>query len=766
MAKPIPQDETPVSRRERQNREIQDSVEVTKSRKAMEALLSVNKKISKTLEKGERVSKKALDVASKKMSGEDTGKVAKVVRGVATAMKVIGDPEMALKSWRAKSASATRQFEKEQAKMKADHRKATEMLKKATEDGDKDAIAKLKAVLEAITEAQKKLVADREKATGYFSKNEGFDKFKKGILDSIGNVRTAFDEIAGERAKPTKAKPSYVKLDPTEVAKSEKKADERAKKSDKKAEEIAKKSDEKADSRAKKSDEKAEKRSKKLSDVTEKLAQRREKNQEKSEKAKEKKTEAIAKAKSRKQIDAQAEEVKADQEAEKKTEAREAKRIKRDVAKSDLAKLANRLEKSFESRFGGSEDSGFDLDGDDKKKKKKGRKGKGKGKGRGKVSKAKPKMPKPSKVPKASGGALSRGARAVANVGSKIGGTVVRGALTAGRVVASAATGTAGAVVGSAVVGMTAGTALVESGLLGENLASQYTIGDLFSNWFGEGTRNLERALETEKKKALDKADKDFKDFKGIAWNGVPPDRLKEMKSPSMMAFVNRYYQLFMQETEWGATHTILSQHRDADKIPQDQKDQAQAMWKQAMTARIKYKKEYIEKIPRLGESKVDVTKPVQETAKATNEQNAEVDRKAKQNQDAIAQSTANAIPTPSKSPVPKVGTGAGTGSTGSYQAPPMGAQSRTGAGSGAYGGTGSTTGKQVRGASNASAPSESLDELEKFLMGSFIPALANAIADKIGKSGGGSSSSQSRQQPQVGKQSNPMKPSIPKMYK
>lgn len=224
----------------------------------------------------------------------------------------------------------------------------------------------------------------------------------------------------------------------------------------------------------------------------------------------------------------------------------------------------------------------------------------------GRKTKGRAKPPRTSKPPKAPGkaGRLARAGRVLGKVGSKLGGAARlagRGALQVGSRVAGAGLGTAGAVVGSAVAGLAIGNAISESGFLqrigfyDQTDANAYSVGDLVDKAFGDGTRNVRRVAEREAKRAMDKADQDFRKMKGGQgpWVGMSDSQVKDFAKNRPVDFAN-YHRLYIEECRLGAFDTYLQQSKDSGLISDTDKAQANARWKQAMDARVKFKKDVV----------------------------------------------------------------------------------------------------------------------------------------------------------------------------
>lgn len=196
-------------------------------------------------------------------------------------------------------------------------------------------------------------------------------------------------------------------------------------------------------------------------------------------------------------------------------------------------------------------------------------------------------------VPKGLGGMLSKmlgGAKAL--------GSGALSTLTGS--VSSAGAGAVGAgVAGAGVAGLAIGNYLTESGMLGEDMAKGYSVGDFMSSWFGEGTRNIKRHIDIEKKKELKKADKTFKIMspRPGPWSGVTKQRMAELRrNPSKYGkVIEAYYRLWMQECEFRVTANVMSTHEDAEKMGPNAIKDANDMWKIALDDRLAFKKKHIE---------------------------------------------------------------------------------------------------------------------------------------------------------------------------
>ena len=213
---------------------------------------------------------------------------------------------------------------------------------------------------------------------------------------------------------------------------------------------------------------------------------------------------------------------------------------------------------------------------------------------------------------------------------------------------------------------------------------------------------------------------------------GVSDDRLKELQGPSLMSVVNRYYQLWMQEKEWEAKSNILNNHRDADKIPQETRDEATATWKQDMEARIAFKKEFIIKAGRIGSEAVDTS--------AVDKANKDANDKAVAQAKAQAQATSGAVTAQAGENAQNAqgvqvkvngggGTGAGaTGGNATGAVSPTGGTGGTGAGATPSNAVGVQATPQAQGAHGAGE----LEALEAWLINTFVPALAGEIAKQM----------------------------------
>lgn len=173
---------------------------------------------------------------------------------------------------------------------------------------------------------------------------------------------------------------------------------------------------------------------------------------------------------------------------------------------------------------------------------------------------------------------------------------------TATTLTGSVGTASAGAIglgVGtSAVAGLAIGNYLTESGMLGEDMAKGYSLGDFMSSWFGEGTRNLKRHLDIEKAKELKSADKTFKVMtpRSGPWQNVSKQKMAELRrNPSKYGkVIEAYYRLWMRETELRVISNVMSSHEDADKMGPTAVKDANDMWRMAMEDRIDFKKKHI----------------------------------------------------------------------------------------------------------------------------------------------------------------------------
>ena len=127
MEKPTPPSETPVERRSRQIREGKDSETIRKSKKSMDELVVVNKKIAKTLaNKGKR-------------DATEESKTAKLVRGMTITAKVLGDTNGAIKAWRGMSKKSEQKFNEEYKRLNKLHASLAESLSTAGKESGSDA---------------------------------------------------------------------------------------------------------------------------------------------------------------------------------------------------------------------------------------------------------------------------------------------------------------------------------------------------------------------------------------------------------------------------------------------------------------------------------------------------------------------------------------------------------------------------------------------------------------------------------------------------
>lgn len=717
MAIPIPNEETPVSKRMRLNKEMKDSMELTESRKAMESMLGVNKNIYKVLDSTERISKKTLNAISSRLSGKKDDKVSKVIRGANVALKVIGDTEAALKAWRAQSLESTKRFQKQLSELRSDYEQASQLLEESKKNNDLETYSKLKKVLQKILEAQETLIKNREKALKYFDTNS-FDKFSENFLDTFSEFKNLFKDLTSAQVNKKDLIKQFEKQVSTIKKQNDKSVDSLIKKIDNTISSI----NENKDFKSKKDDldtdddyvssyeriakvqtkeivesqKNIEKSRKKHLDSIESKKEKREKQKELKQKSIEKKQVALEKSKARETI---LKENKIKESDKLKSEQIQKANAKKDVTKSDLQKIADRLERSFASRFDEDDYTPETIERDDVRGSR--RKTSRTSEKREVISKgAKARKPKSTaKKVIDTGKGVVKGATTLAKGASALSGLAIAGGIAAG------------------VASIAGANKAIESGLLGENLSSQYTIGDVISSWVGDGTRNLNRALASEKKKALDKADKEFKSFVGEAWRGVPKDRINDLKSTAYAYFLSEYYKLYMREVELRVIDTVLNTHRDSDKISSANKEKVHSEWKQAMQDRIKYKKMYIEKDTVLNVGEVETQDTI------SNDVLTERNKKIKE-AERIKTSEAKSLYSSSQEKTNlNVNSNLSSGAIrfGDVRVP---IEDKDNSDLAKYGLSQRKISSEVQ--------NESLEDLENFLLKVFIPALADAISSRI----------------------------------
>ena len=670
------------SEMEEQRKRHLDEVErrqVDASRKALEELLRGNKTImSKLMGKAGR---KAESVADG-VNVSDEGKMAKMLRGIRITSAVLKDSGKAVELWKQNSPLAKKRFAMQRDQLLEQQKSLQEQMAKATLENNKKQADELKSQLEgskADLSDLEKTRAEADKLFGWTAKSAWAGQ-RKEIEKMISGSQQSIAELLHMDAGKTKAR----KPDPAPVIV----ADEAPTLEKKKRKAAKKVADEQAKTIVEGQAEVAEKQTAKMVKAGEAV----DKKQERREKARARKNEKFSDGKEG--LDNRS-------EAQRKLDDLEKRMMSREgvsVAEGDM---------------GGGDFS--DLVGRRTKAKRPPRAGKA-----GKLGKL---------------GKLAGGAAEVAETG----GTAATAAEGAGAAAAGGGALATAATVGVGLAVAAGATAAVnyavEGGLFGENMASQYSIGDMFSDWFGDGQRNIKRAVERAKKKALDKADEQFKSFKNEAggpWARISDSHLSQLKKPSYMPYVQRYYELWMRENEYGSVSTTLTEHRDADKIPEDQKQQATDMWRAAMKARIQYKKDYIEQDGRIGAEIVDTKADVREMGQA--------DQKAASGAEQASRDT-------------RMGSRR-TGAAGVEQQPPSTVTVKAQQQAGAAGSTGVVVPAEQTAAGTTAAAqankaavratqakqqdtrqqqdrSDDLQDLKKWLISDFIPKLAQAMGSQ-----------------------------------
>lgn len=338
----------------------------------------------------------------------------------------------------------------------------------------------------------------------------------------------------------------------------------------------------------------------------------------------------------------------------------------------------------------------------------------------------KPKKPRKPKTPKVKGTKKPpKVPKSVGKVG-KLARTAGKGIATAGRGLANVAgrvagtgLGTAGAVVGAAVAGLAIGNAISESGFLqrigiyDQTDANSYNVGDLVDKLVGDGTRNARRVAERESKKALEQADSDFKSMKGGKgpWIGMTDTQVRDFAKNRPQDFAT-YHRLYLEEMRLGAFHSYLANSKDDKYISQTDKDQAEAMWKNAMKARVDFKKTVVA---------VQASK---------------VEKNAQQNtQSQIDSSSSKNKPSGSNPAV-----SGNTSPQGNSNSPAglvvRGSQSNYNIPSAQFPQDNTRTVSQSNPPSRSNTSSSTIasnDDMKSWLMREFIPAMASAIASNLG---------------------------------